>query len=701
MQSLLTRAVCAASLAGWLACTVWSAELGLDPPSNHWVYQLPHEQQTQLVSITVAAFDEQDQPVGNADLMAYCEPWDYVIRDRIGDTGEIRLRGPVGDWTFFIGADRGPGRAVLIGRGPVKVREDCAVDVGTQQVVELSYAEVVDRRGRGRRARAQTEELVDAVVHFMPACRPAPLSLLYLCHLSDGPLRLSVTPGIDGYLILTRPPEEGRLGYALFDRYATGASTRAQIADADVGHLMLEFAGYPEHRVAVDITLQPVHPDFCEGSAAQMRMSVTPEGVRRELQVSPGDYHLWLALVVDDQYVATYTPFRVQVAPGQAQTVRLGGRFGASPFVREWTDRKLGVWFDVYDELGNCLEGRGGDTFLVLTQGGNRVFEGAGRSGLERYFEVERNWGPAPNRQPVSFEFHTRTPLWGDLASMGELPTQPWSPADLPSTYETEHLRVIYREKGSELAARNVATFIESAMTWLGENLAGPVHHPNGAQWRIEDVSPAGWACASDDGVCLSVYAPYHSYETIAGGAGMLTHEFGHIYENSPPHHPVSLLDKSPGGTFNNGRCSIENESMASTISSFCMRLRFGEKAWHLAGRTYNGYFFDLLTGRRRDLDDHDRYFFLLHYLNECFGQAINCDFVRAMHGSEGNIEQVVASDKSLQTFHEMMAAIYSYLAGENLAWLWRWAGYPVADEKIEQAMAYFDEHEAFLPEKQ
>ncbi len=704
LQPLLTRVTCVASLLACFAAAVWGAEIGLDPPSDHWVYQLPHEQQTRLVSITVSAFDDEGQPVGNADLQAYCEPWDYVIRDRIGESGQIRLRGPVGDWTFFVGADRGPGKAVLAGRGIVKVRQDCEVEVGAERVVELSYGRVVGRSGRGPRARTETEGLPGGSLSFMPTCRPAPLTGFNVGRLSEGPpedrgrLRLSVTTGIEGYLCLKQSPTEDCPGHMLFDKCVTGQSGPVAGREEALGHVTLGFTGY--RRMAdVDVAMQPIDEAFCEGNAVHTGIRVPPEGGQYVFGVTPGEYCVWVAMTCDGKYCGNYTEFRLQLTQDSNQIVHLGSHFTASPLVREWSNGRLSAWFDITDEFGNYLLNYLEPTSLALSQNGMPVFNSQIRPQGQRIFDVERSWGPKQSRGPVTYTFRTESDLLGSIAATGLMPEDAWSPRGRPPTYETPHIRIVYREANVQIPAQVRATDLETALTWLFDHYAGAVHPFNGPQWEITDIQPLGSGVAGGDGIGLGVYTPYDPCGII--GPDMVYHEFGHFYENSPPHHPVKVLDEARGGTFLNGHASIENESMASMTGAYCIRAVFGERGYRWTTQASSGPFFDLLTGRRRDLDDHDRYVFLYHYLNDCFGQAINRDFVRAMHGSEGNIERIVASDRALQTFHEMMAAIYSYLAGENLAWLWRWAGYPVADEKMDQAMAYFTDQGASLPEKQ
>ena len=96
----------------------------------------------------------------------------------------------------------------------------------------------------------------------------------------------------------------------------------------------------------------------------------------------------------------------------------------------------------------------------------------------------------------------------------------------------------------------------------------------------------------------------------------------------------------------------------------------------------------DWKTGRAACPDEHDRYLFILHYLADTYGQGLHRDYMGALHGSEGAWVEPMLADPSLRTTHDRMAVIYSFLTGDNVAWLFRWAGFPVADQTVQTAVA-------------
>ena len=68
------------------------------------------------------------------------------------------------------------------------------------------------------------------------------------------------------------------------------------------------------------------------------------------------------------------------------------------------------------------------------------------------------------------------------------------------------------------------------------------------------------------------------------------------------------------------------------------------------------------------------------------------------MYRSEGNCEALLLSADFLVSEAERSAAMYSFLCGDNLAWLYRWIGENVTDEIVEQALAYFAQQGAAVP---
>jgi len=83
------------------------------------------------------------------------------------------------------------------------------------------------------------------------------------------------------------------------------------------------------------------------------------------------------------------------------------------------------------------------------------------------------------------------------------------------------------------------------------------------------------------------------------------------------------------------------------------------------------------------------RYQFPLFYIDARYGQAVNRDFFRTVCTNEHNLGAIVEMAGFLKTESERTASLYSYLTNDNLAWLYRWAGFQVSDDIVDQGLAY------------
>jgi hypothetical protein len=84
-----------------------------------------------------------------------------------------------------------------------------------------------------------------------------------------------------------------------------------------------------------------------------------------------------------------------------------------------------------------------------------------------------------------------------------------------------------------------------------------------------------------------------------------------------------------------------------------------------------------------------------MFYIDARYGQAVNRAFFRAVYANECRLGAILGTMDFLKTESERTATLYSYLANDNLAWLYRWAGFQVSDEIVDQGVAYI---QSFMP---
>jgi len=684
------RVRCALTCSGLLALVgslMLAAEAQVPPlagPVPHWLFERPIETQTRIISIRLRAVDLDGNalPAGTC-LQAHCAPWDYTVTRLLTDPGEVSFRGPAGDWTFLVAADRGTGAAVLSGRGPVKLLEDARLEIAPEREIELQYLQ--REAGRGRMGRPRLQPQRSGSLSLVTSDFPCPASALPLGRLGDAGLRLQVTNGIRGHLWLVDTPEPDRPGYALFSRYAAGASDAAVFSPADLGQLVLAFAGYRTPDVWADMYLTPAGADFTEQAAARVLFHLPPDGATYRLNMTPGRYRLYVILSQDlKQACACLGYYLLDIRPGQHCALPFGNRFAARPQVCQWDDAHLHLWFDVDDDRGNSLLFYNQPTSLWLGKDGTELYRGSSSAPLgERWYEVDRPWGTPADRAGVAYRFGTTCPLFGELTASGELNADEVSLERLPEIAGSDHFTVRCRDDAPE-AAQLVADTLEGAYAWTAGQYAGPIRTAQGQPFDVCGVTRTGMQWASNnDRIGLPVSMAQLPYDLTGDCLRALLHEFGHLYEANAPHHLAPQLTDyrmANGG-------SLENESQATLTADLCLRATRGETAYHWARQRDSVLFFDWKGGRADCPDEHDRYLFMYHYLGDVYGQQLHRDYMCALHGTEGAWVEAMLADPSLRTIHDRMAVIYSFLSGDNLAWLWRWAEFPVADQAVQDAL--------------
>jgi len=671
------------------------AEVKLAPPLKHWVFALPPDRQVRLVSLRVRAQDERGQPVPNAQVMGYCEPWDYMLQVQSDAGGQALIRGPVGDWTFRGACGTGQGRGFLAQVRCKQVVADREIVLRSREVlrVGLRLARQSEHRPGGQSEKGAVEPL-DALVNFVP--RGLSLSqFIGGCH--DGQLALSSMPGLPGWLAAFRPAGPDRPGVALLVPWMTGSSAQMVLRERDLACLDLQIDPFAGGAARLCIGVRPEREDFYgDEMPLYVDVPVPPAGTTVSLLLSPGNYDLAPSLFQGNDWQCNYVPRRVSVAAGQHIPWRLGGAFSAAPVTCLWHHPGLlSLWFDLADAHGNFLLHVSGNSRLFLAKPINKEFQHGSDGKDPRCFEVDHSWDDPSKAQPLSYAFSARIPLLGEMKSAGRVPTAALADSAGPVAGQTEHFRVIFRADPYGRGKR-LAQLLESAFQWLSDHYAGPVRTSHGGPWTVLTQTRVGLGMAWPDGIALSVYAYAEPYDYCTGSQGMLFHELGHIYENSPPRHCAEkitdLTRPAPG------EGSFENEAQATLIAAYCIRAVMGERGYRWANRRASQLFFKPLIETGKTCNGYDAYTFIFLYVHARYGQAVNRDYLHALHGSQGNLEKLVLGCPHLKTPHEMVCAAYSCLAKDNLAWLFRWSGFPVADSTIAKAMAWFKEQGVRLP---
>lgn len=649
----------------------------LAPPSDHWVYKLPNQEQVKTAAVELTVLNHLGQPVPGASVIALCEPWQFLIgrrtRSLTDDTGRVMLRGPVGDWSFLVNsASRGAGLVGTLRRVPV--RQDAKLELRTEK--EIEFRVVLPGRSPPSRGRssADLEFRVTGWTLSPPAVR--------IGSLVNSAVRLSVTRDCAGLVSLGVPSDGQGRGYLISFPFRTSEPGPIVVDDRQLGRLVLAFDGYPKGNARVRVGLEPRSGE-CGSSSAVLR--VPPSGGRHAFLVTPGEYAIAVAVTVRGSGAVQYVPRRVVVEAGQEKTLVHGGKFEARINVRKWFSRFLDAWFDILDDKGTYLLRTKGTAHVKLDYAGKTIFDEDIHKCQGRWFRLDHDFGPVRERTTATFTYTMSSNVMGNVVLAGTVPEgrDENLRADLPMVYQSEHFSFRFRENWPEVAKRG-ADNMEAALGWLTDHFAGPIQTRGGGRlMEIRAWTPVGVGASGGDAVRICIYSAYD----FDGVGRVLFHELGHAYTGHPPHHQAGL-----GGTF--------SESMATLIGDYCIRAAVGEGGFNTARAKSNGRFFAwrLGDGDPEGPSGPNRMEFTHHYIHDRYGQQTQRRCFLAMCASRGNLAELVKAADFLTDDVERIAAVYSCLTGENLGWLYRWAGFVVSDSKIDQALRLFKDRQVRLP---
>lgn len=667
-------------------------QVGLAPASDHWVYKLPNQEQTKIVTLTATILDHLGQPVPSANVLACCEPWSFTTSADTDASGRISLRGPIGDWSIYAGGTTKTS-GVLASVRNIKVQEDKAVRVVAGKEIEWRP---VTRDGRPFRLDRRTDlkfmpaDIIDAeeVVGGGETVNAEQIqglrgvkATLPCGRLIKGVIRLSATPILSGVLSLAQDPDDNQPGLLLWKSVTTQSSSNLVIDTQRMGRLVVSFDGYGTSKARVVLN---VERRGAEGGEASAVIWVPSNGAKYTFFVSPGEYAVRAAVHVGVS-AAQYVPHRVKIAPGQEQTLVYGGKFQARINTRKWPRKSLDIWFDILDNKGNYLLHVEGETRIKLDYDGKTIFDDRFIKCQGRWFRLDYDFGPKAKERNLDFRYSKSSGILGNVVLSGQVPQDADESlrADLPVVYSSEHFVFRFRENWPDVAKRG-ADNMEIALKWLADNYGGPIQMRGGGRLlEIRAWTPVGVGASGGDAVRISIYSAYD----FDGVGRLLFHELGHAYIGHPPHHQAAGMNVG--------------EPLATLIADYCIRAVAGERAFQGARYRASNDFFQWLMAKDETVGQAERsnYMFIFHYIHNRYGQAANRRFFQAMCADEGNLAQLLASADFLATEPERMAAAYSCLTGGNLAWLFRWAGFSVSDEKVEQALTFFKNRQVRLPE--
>jgi hypothetical protein len=640
-----------------------------------------------FVYVSLRVLDVDGNPINGAQVKAYSEDWFARYPDSMmgepgfaltDERGWVSFRIPVGNWTFFASAGEfyehsrpGFGYFVVF-RG--RVLGDSSFILRPDDVIDLAVVDVSGRPIDGR---------VSVMVSDYTPIIEVPRSGVT----RGGRIQIHVSRGFQYDILFLKEPAMDGVGYIIHERIGQARVVRIRPSAESLSQLT--FRIYDKQYRGADGFLNLFYHNFSiNGWAANWEI--------RDLDtvlVTPGK--LWASFIlIKDGWHFSFYGNEYLLSPGLKRTISFGGPLTPRLWVsvRDWDFRETGppqMWLQISDGFGNILDnfwdpnGRE-DIPIDLLQNGAVVFsENLGNRRVHSetcatpWMQIRINNVYTKENSP---EYRIRVDLgpFGFFQLTGILLSDETL---LPyRSKETEHFILRYPAMFEEKFTK-AASWLESAYRvlsgLLNETINGKTTVDFHICWGFAATANRIWFNFGD--VLWDNYSPNDAAPgSQVARLGGLLHELGHVFQLSD-----SNIKK--------GRGYYEpwwfGEPFASDLAGEVIWALLGEKAGMMAFGVGSRISFDFLLKPVWSADfQHVPYI----YLRKHYGTKIHRDMVRLWAGVDENRlkESLLSKGFSVNETH---VALYSYLAKQNLAWLFQ-PSLDISEERIAQALTILQE---------
>jgi hypothetical protein len=640
-----------------------------------------------FVYVSLRVLDVDGNPINGAQVKAYSEDWFARYPDSMmgepgfaltDERGWVSFRIPVGNWTFFASAGEfyehsrpGFGYFVVF-RG--RVLGDSSFVLRPDDVIDLAVVDVNGRPIDGR---------VSVMVSDYTPIIEVPRSGVT----RGGRIQIHVSRGFQYDILFLKEPAMDKVGYIIHERI--GQAREVRIRPSAESLSQLTFRIYDKQYRGADGFLNLFYHNFSiNGWAANWEI--------RDLDtvlVTPGK--LWASFIlIKDGWHFSFYGNEYLLSPGLKRTISFGGPLTPRLWVsvRDWDFRETGppqMWLQISDGFGNVLDdfwdpnGREDIPIDLLRNGAVIFSENLGNRRVHSE-TCATPWMQIRINNVYSKESSPEYRLRVDLGPFGFFQLTGVLLSDetlLPyRSKETEHFILRYPAMFEEKFTK-AASWLESAYRvlsgLLNETINGKTTVDFHVCWGFFGGPNHIWFNFGD--VLWDNYSPNDAAPgSQVARLGGLLHELGHVFQLSD-----SNIKK--------GRGYYEpwwfGEPFASDLAGDVIWALLGEKAGMMAFGVGSRISFDFLLKPVWSADfQHIPYI----YLRKHYGTKIHRDMVRLWAGVDENRlkERLLSKGFSVNETH---VALYSYLAKQNLAWLFQ-PSLDISEERIAQALTILQE---------
>jgi hypothetical protein len=615
----------------------------------------------EFADLTVTVLDEHGAPVPDAWVKAYSEQWgirypaDWVVFEWSDSAGQVQFHLPKGDWMVMAGGGYTfmwgrPGEGLFIS-GHVSLGESTSLVLQPDSSRTITFTDVNNDPLSG----AEVLVAVDRLVPLLPFALAG--------QTGSGTVRLQLSSSESYSLLVLKRPEGASAGYVLHLPHESATGTHEY--EADESQLAaVQFEAYdaslaPE-TLDMGVSLAWLDMDRMHGVlnfnvVGEAEVYFTPQLVR--LNYRNLGYPNWYYFFVGDY---------LDLTPGSTTTLSLGGPLSANlKVLAKGTEVQLIVI--VEDEFGNMLDfffPDDGDPLCIPVtlseSGGTPIHHGTLSSqGIGGRFVLP---DPVPPSARYSIELDLGPPygtfdLEGDLFSPDT--TYGWEVTD--TDHFALHTPLGYPGITAALAVETERAY-DVLRSYLGEELAGTVNGyiepwPASAGWGGTWVWQAwfgGFRWHDPDW-------PATIFEFV------VWHELGHVFQFTGMIHGVE--------------CSWFCEPWATYLATLIIEDISGPgiAEWHRMN--YRRRLFEFLEGD--SIGAIDRMQYLFFYLEDAYGRNIHRQLAHWWGDPSYPDARGALSAAGLVNTLYQVSVLYSYLAGENLGWVFRLAGFEVPPDVV------------------
>ena len=607
-------------------------------------------------TVTVFVKDEWDNPVEGASVMAFSPEWGVRYPSEgfyeTDEEGKYVFVLPEGDWVFLASsgydyAYENPGKGFF-------VKASAHIDSDTSLVLKPERAITV-RIYNENGALLLVDELYALTPQYIPAIPPA-----FIGYTETGVFALHTTE--DKVLVVAiKRPSQTSAGYILTGTVEkdVGTMTATPANSSKIVFSAYEPDGSLSQYWRVQFYLGDLYLGFWD-------ISFHIPG-KAEIYVTP------MNVVISPQYIPPgwsygFEPVGLSLKAGNTYSLPLGGRVRINMWVIKENTQ---LYLDVRDEYGNVLAffsgpSDRGDITLAVFEEGRKVYETDVHS---LFYSVGKTFSDS-----AKFE------LYADLGPLGGLGRVFINGSlydekrlvkfkELRSKNFIFHIPVEYFWNVSGQAREQVfintlETLYEAIASYLGEELWNKPHKVDVRFAERVDVRP-GFVSFSLQDARLPVDVGRVLLGFFAWHLGGL-----YIYTWAPP-----LVDSV--------ECQVFCAHLAIYLGIEAVASLYGPnvRLWYWG--TFLSDFFDDLADNE-EVSEWERMWFIFIYLHKVYGPEIHRRFVQLWAYNTSLKNELMRAGFNVD---ETMITFYSYLAGKNLAGLFKIAGYRVSEERINEGL--------------